>query len=670
MDNILITPEGIQKNLRNTKALDSICEYIWNGFDASATCVRVNFHINDLKIINMISISDNGTGIAFEELKSKFQPFNDSKKAENINRLNHSIPHGRHGIGRLTFFSFAQNAKWETVYSKGDQNYKYWIEMDRDSLNKYDANGGDIPSVTSDPLGTKVTFSYLNNISKDEIIGSVKEEFFWFLELNKHKGFEIWVDNEKIEYEDFVIKRTFLDMDEYKLSHSYNVEIVQWKISLGSEYSKFYYVGSDNEERYKEATKLNRKSDEFYHSIYIKSDYFNEFDFENTRVEGQVGWFPNRNDPEYKALIESLNKYLIKYRKEYLKEASDNYINALIQRKVYPQFNTSNFIDNYRKHELDNLVETLYMAQPKIFTNLNDDNKKITIHLLKLIMDNSNKPELFEVLKQVIELDEDELAELADVLKYTALSNITKVIKLLEDRHKVVQGLKELVFNKELFAKEVPHIQNVVENHYWLFGEQFNLITSAEPDFELALKGLILAETGKVEPVRLEHQDKNKEMDIYMIRQDRKGNVTENVVVELKRPTIPIGEDQLSQVKKYMRVIKSDDRFNASNVKWSYYLVGNRLNQNGYIEEELASHRNYGESHLVHCDGSGNSKIYVMTWSDIFDEFSKRHEHLMSKLELEQAAWLQKHDSANEVVEDISKNLATLNKPIIPQKAV
>ena len=50
------------------------------------------------------------------------------------------------------------------------------------------------------------------------------------------------------------------------------------------------------------------------------------------------------------------------------------------------------------------------------------------IHLLQLIMDNSNKPELFEVLQQVIDLDEDEIKELAEVLKYTTLNNITKVI--------------------------------------------------------------------------------------------------------------------------------------------------------------------------------------------------------------------------------------------------
>ena len=37
MKSVLITPEGIQKNVKNVKALDAICEYIWNGFDVEAT---------------------------------------------------------------------------------------------------------------------------------------------------------------------------------------------------------------------------------------------------------------------------------------------------------------------------------------------------------------------------------------------------------------------------------------------------------------------------------------------------------------------------------------------------------------------------------------------------------------------------------------------------------
>lgn len=668
MKDILITPEGIQKNLKTIKPLEAICEYIWNGFDANATVVKVKLTINQMTIVDEIKVTDNGTGISFEELGNKFQPFNDSQKSKNTSRSNYSLPHGRQGIGRLTFFSFAQRAKWETVYCKDGIRYSYFISMNKDSINQYDDNGGNLPVIAHEKTGTTVTFFQLIDLYKEDIIERIKGEFFWFLELNRNKAFEIWVDDEKITYEELIIRRTVLNLSEYKLKNDFDVTFIQWNISLGQEYSRFYFMGSDDKERYKEATKLNKQSDEFYHSIFIKSEYFNEFHFGNDQIEGQAGIFPNKYDLEYKTLINAICKKLIKYRKEYLKEASDKYIENLIKKNLYPEFDKSNFIDIYRKAELDHLVETLFTAQPKIFTSLNDDNKKITIHLLKVIMDNNNKSELFEVLKQVIELDEEELDELYGVLKYTTLSNITRTIKLLQDRLKVVQGLKEIVFDNKRYALEVEHVQEVLEKHYWLFGEQYTLITAAEPDFEAALRGLILAKTGDAEKVQIDHEDKNKEMDIYMIRQDRKGNITENVVVELKRPSVSLGEEQLAQVKKYMRVIKSDDRFNATNVKWTYYLVGNKYNKNGSIQDELESNMHWGEPHLVHSDRNGNNKIYALTWSDIFDEFSNRHEYLMSRLELEEKLWLEKHNSLDETIEDISENTATLEDAIIPKR--
>lgn len=667
MQQVSITTEGIQKNLKSFKPLDALCEYIWNGFDAQADIVRVNLHINEFGLINMISVIDNGTGIAYEELSSKFKPFNDSKKADNSKKNHHSLPHGRQGIGRLTFFAFAQRAKWNTVYEKDGNKYEYYIDMEKDSLNQYNDNGGEMPRVSEKETGTEVIFTQLQQFSKEEIVERIKADFFWFLELNRSRNFKIFIDDKLLSYEEFVEKRIDYKPDA-DLINKYDITIVQWNQSLGKEFSKFYFLNSENEEQYKEATKLNKKSDEFYHSIYIKSKYFDKFFFEKID-EGQISFFPNRNEEEFKLLMDNVYDFLYKFRREYLKEASDRFIDKLVDSHIYPEFNENNFIDTYRKKELDNLVGTLYAAQPKIFTNLSDDNKKITISLLKLIMDSEDKDNLFAVLKQVIDLDEDELTELARVLQYTSLSNVAKLVKMIEDRQKVIQGLKELVFDKELYAKEVPHIQNTVENHYWLFGEQYNLITAAEPDFTLALKGLILATTGKDEEIDVDHEDKNKEMDIFMIKQDRKGDVTENVVVELKRPTVALGEKELSQVKKYMQVIRSNDRFNMGNVKWTFYLVGNKFNRSHFLEGELENNKNHGEEHLVYWVDNGMTKIYVMKWSEIFDEFSKRHEYLLEKLKLEEALWLKQHDNADDVVNDITNNTAAMDKPLIPKRA-
>ena len=666
MKSVLITPAGIKKNLKNIKPLDAICEYIWNGFDANATMIEVKLIENDFGILNQIVISDNGTGINYEELKNKFQPFNDSKKSSSLQKSNHSLPHGQKGIGRLTFFSFSQSARWDTIYRENNKNYEYYIFMNKNSLNQYDDNNEKQPVIVDKKTGTSVTFDQVESLDKKDIIEKIKEEFFWFLELNKENNFTIKVNEEKIDYSDYIKQKKCIDITGFNCNEQYDIQFVQWNKKMGNEFSKIYYIGSDNIERFKETTKLNKKSDQFFHSIYIKSNYFNDFHFTNEIDDDQSNLFPSKSDDEYKNLMNAINKFLTSYRYDFLKKTSSAYIEKLVEEKLYPEFD-SNIIGNYQKKELDNLVKTLYSAQPKIFTGLSNDNKKITLQLLKLIMDNGDKPELFAVLKGIIDLEEEELAELSNILKYTSLNNITKTIKLLCDRQKVIQVLKEILFNKEFNSYEVKHVQEIVENHYWLFGEQYNLITAAEPDFESALKGLIKVQTGIDERVDINHPDKNKEMDIYMLRQDSHGNVTENVVVELKRPKIKLGEKEVSQVKRYMRVIKSEPRFNAGNIKWTFYLMGNEFDNSGYIEGELESHRNLGDQHLIHEQDNGMTKIYVLKWSELFDSYSKKHDFLMEKLKLQEKLWLEKHDSADNAIESIKDSSAKLQNALIPK---
>lgn len=672
MKKVSITTEGIQKNLKKFKPMDALCEYIWNGFDAEATTIRIDLKANLLGLIDMISIKDNGTGIVYEELNDRFSLFNDSEKFHSINNMpKHSIPHGKQGIGRLTFFAFAQEAIWNTVYKNKEdrQSYEYYIVIKKDSLNQFDDNNGEKPKLVEKETGTEVIFTGIQEFSKDEIIECIKINFSWFLELNKYKNYKIYIDGVELSYEDYIVERRgFTPNHDLELKYNYEISFVQWNKSLGKECSRFYFLDSLGTEKFKETTKFNRKSDEFYHSVFIKSEYFNNFFFDSVDEE-QISFFNNRSEEEYKRLIGSIYKFLTKFRKEYLKDSSDKFIDKMISSHIYPEFGTDDILGDYRKNQLNALISTLYIAQPKIFTSLTDDNKKITINLLNMIMDSECKDSLFAVLKQVVALDKNELDELANVLKFTSLSNVTKLVKLIEDRQRVIQNLKELVFDKELFAKEVPHIQSVVESHYWIFGEQYNLITAAEPDFTSALKRLLKVKNGKEENIYIDHEDKNKEMDIFMIRQDRKGKVTENVVVELKRPIVALGEKEVSQVKNYLRVIRSDDRFNMGNAKWIFYLVGNKFNTSGFIENELENNKSHGEDNLIYSIDRGMTKIYVLKWSEIFDEFSRRYEFLLDKLKLEEELWIKKHNSADEAVEELQSNSAVMPKPLIPKRA-
>ena len=121
-------------------------------------------------------------------------------------------------------------------------------------------------------------------------------------------------------------------------------------------------------------------------------------------------------------------------------------------------------------------------------------------------------------------------------------------------------------------------------------------------------------------------------MDIFAVRQMKNGDIKSSIIVELKHPKIVLGYKELEQVKRYKDVILKEDRFNAPNIEWKFYLVGNRYNNQ--IENEIKNLKYHGEKSLVYS--VDNFKIYVKTWSEIFTEFELNHDFLLDKLQIEQ----------------------------------
>ena len=124
-------------------------------------------------------------------------------------------------------------------------------------------------------------------------------------------------------------------------------------------------------------------------------------------------------------------------------------------------------------------------------------------------------------------------------------------------------------------------------------------------------------------------------MDIFAFRQLKDSRGIENIIVELKRPNIKLGEAELSQVKTYMRLIYKEPQFNSSLAKWTFILVGNGLDDSGTIETEYENCKPHGKKDLVLnvSKNSQNYEIYVKTWSSIFDDFEIRHDFLLKRLQ-------------------------------------
>jgi hypothetical protein len=661
MTKVEITVPGIKKALSGYNYLQALCEFIWNGFDARGNIVDIIFKANEIGYITELAVKDNGYGIQYDKLNTKFVPLFESDKIidPNAKTINSTV-HGKNGVGRLTFFHFANSATWDTVYQSNGKRYKYKINTDIEKLNAYATTKIE---ETNDPAGTTVFFNGIKVITAYHFQKDIKDylmrEFGWFLELNKEKSFALRINGKDLDYSSLIQGKP----EKFTLEHQptktvFDIKYLQWNEKINEEYSRYYFIDSNDNELFKETTTLNNKGDHFYHSVYIKSKLFDDFDRGLDSDEEQKMLFGHsKKDDEFKFIKIEVDKFLRRKRKPFLKVYTNKLISELESHGAFPKYNPSNAWDTTRKYELENIIKGLYQIEPMIFSNLNIEQEKTLIGLLDLVMDADEKDRLFVVLQEIVDLDVTDRTELAELLKTSRLSRIIATIRLIQDRYKAVLELKELVFNKVLGANERDHLQKMIEKHYWIFGEQYHIVAAAEQKFEEALRRYIYILRGEKKEVKIDHPDKLKEMDIFAVRQDLQNDIYKNIVVELKNPNIKLGKIELDQVDTYFEVILKQPEFNAINMYWEFYLVGNSLDSTDYIKRHYENAKVHGEKSLVFK--TEKYKVYVKTWSEILADFELRHKFLNDKLELERDKLLTTFSSADDIINSQKNSTAT-----------
>lgn len=667
MTKVEITVPGIKKALSSYNYLQALAEFIWNGFDAEASVVDISFEASEIGHITELAVKDNGYGIQYDKLITKFVPlFESDKVIDPTVRTINSAVHGKNGVGRLTFFHFANGATWDTVYQTDSKRYRYKISTDVERLNTYTTSE---LTETQERTGTTVHFEGVKIITSyhfdTEIHDYLMKEFAWFLELNKAKRFALRINGKDLDYSSLIRgnpERFALEYEPTKTS--FDVKYIQWNEKINEEYSRYYFIDSGDNELFKETTTLNMKGDHYYHSVYIKSKLFDDFDRGIEGVEEQKRLFGHsKKDDEYKFLMSEVDKFLRKKRKPFLRAYTGKLISDLESDGAFPKYNPSNAWDTTRKAELENIIRGLYQIEPRIFSNLNIEQEKTFVGLLDLVMDSDEKDRLFTILQEIVDLDITDRAELAELLQTSRLSRIIATIKLIEDRYRAIAELKELLFDKAMGANERDHIQKMIEKHYWIFGEQYHLVTAAEPKFEEALRRYVYLLRGEKKAVKIDHPDKQKEMDIFAVRQDFQNDIIKNIVVELKNPKVKLGKDELDQVHTYLAIILKQQEFNASNMYWEFYLVGNSLDSSDYIKLQYENAKNHGEKSLVFK--TDRYKVYVKTWSEILADFELRHKFLNDKLELERDKLLGNYSSADDIISKQENSTATQQSTVV-----
>ena len=634
-----ITTKGIQKALNKYTPERAISEYVWNGFDADASIVEIHFHENSLNAIDTISIIDNGIGIDYTKLNEKFKRVFESSKG-----LKSSDGHklkGKNGYGRFTFFKLATDAKWNTCFSVDSKQYEYSINIASESLRRYESSE---PVEVSKNTGTEVVLQNVN-IKKESknFINDVKKyliaDFSWFLALNPSK--HIFIDGDELSITGYIGEH---EQWEIAINEKvFQADYFRWNGKLNEEYSKFYYLSLSNNLVHEETTKLNKKGDNFWHTVIVKDSFYDDVILE-TFENGSL--FKDEIKLKiHKKLENELNNKLKEKRRPFLHAKAVQYIEKCQKDKTFPEFGNNQW-DNARKKSLEDLVTEFFEIEPQIFITLTKKQQKILLALLNLVMDKDAKDDLFKILDSIVELEDDDRKVFASILERTKLEHIINLTNLIKDRIDTLENLKQLVFNHELKATERLHLQKFIENHYWIFGEEYRLVCAEEVKFEEALRRYKYILHGVDEKEFIEHPDKYKEMDLFITGTEFRNDYPQNIVIEIKNPTTikKLTDTELSQIKRYITVIRSVDEFNSLSAEWTFILVGQ-----DYDDMVKMSIQNKRTGLAVEQD---NFKFYVKKWSDIIHDVEARLHYLEEKLKLQKQNLLE-NPSLNTIMDEI-----------------
>jgi hypothetical protein len=643
---VSVTNNGIESSGLIKDYMEAVAEYIWNGFDARATKISIDFETNTIGTLNEIRICDNGDGMDFSLLSETFGNFNDSIKKISYQKTS-SLIRGNKGKGRFSFVAFSGQAKWKTIYKKEENILSYDIIIRKNAKDIYETENNQISQTAE--TGTTVIFTELfevtgNSFQSDEFRMHLAQEFGWFLLLNKEKDFSITINGEELIYENLIAESevSLLPIKNADgIENHFKITFVRWNEKIGDKFY-FYYLNSKQKEIFKELTSFNNNAIGFNHSVYVESKYFDSFspsDLDQTKNLFEE----TRNTGVFKALTGHLHSMLKTKQRLFLYgEGAEKLIVSYEKTGVIPKFKNNKY-DQARKKDLTDVVKGLYCLEPKIFQGLNKEQQKTSIGLINLLLDTDERENIIEIIGQIINLSNEDRAELSLLLKKTTISKISRTINLIESRFKVIELLKHLVFELTKFTNERDHIQKAIEENYWLFGEQYHIV-SANEGFELLLnrylefiEGLEKQENKKNKK-QVNSDESNRRPDIFVCRKklildvaDNENLMEENLIVELKRPSVTIGKDQLRQIEDYLDIIRNEPNFNSQKRFWKFFIVGNKIDN--YVRDQYESEKTKGKKFLV--KGLLNFEIYAYTWDDIFILFDLKHKYLVENLDFD-----------------------------------
>lgn len=620
---------GVEKDhiesLTRANGITALSELIWNSLDADATDISIEYVSNSLGGFESIEVNDNGLGIEYTKAQEVFGRLGGSEKKNNSTSPGGRQYHGKEGKGRYKALALGDLVVFTSRYKNSSSFKEFTITFDRNNLSHSKFSSLNPLEDEDSKSGFNVLIQNVNSDIAQQAFDEknrkdLAQKFasYWI----NYSNFSININGKILEFASLIKNsdETEFLTEKDGITYRFKFKILEWNFDI----KKKTYLCNTKGIPFRELNLGIRSNIPI--SIFIQSIYIESLHREN-KIDLQ------ELDDVMTLAIEESKKFARAYTRKRLHYYSTEFISDLKQKGIYPyKEKPENLVEESKRQVFDIVALQVNEFLPD-FENQDVKSKKLTLSLIKEALENDSSS-LHKILAEVIDLPKEKRDELVEILEESSLSSVIDTMTEIKNRLKFINGLEELIYNKDLNKNvlERKHLHKILVNETWLFGDEFTYGVD-----DVTLKNVLkeyLKHLGRADFKEITEGQDNSDLqiipDVCLWRQFPQGvpGHKTNLIIELKKPTVDAGVEELMQIKLYASRICQDRRFPKEKTKWKFLLVTKDIKSD--IESELEqSDRKYG--HVISTD---LYDVYVLTWGHILNEAKTRYEFIKEKLNL------------------------------------
>lgn len=601
-----------------------VCELVWNAFDEDATTVTIEVEVNGLGGVDLIRVSDDGNGMTRERAEKAFATVGDSWKMMPGTKTEGGRPvHGKHGRGRYAAFSLGATVSWISTSKPVDSEDLATIHVkgNRSNLGLFDIDEVTPESSTSETRVVITTVTEEAGRTFDEATAIRQRLLTEFaLHLERHADFHIEFLGTTIEPSAVIVNRTTLALDlADDVTGEASLTVIEW--SLDNVERRLYLCMPNGTIVGEVQAGIQAAGAEF--TAYVSWDGF---------VHDQHLLMEDDTDTPAGKVVEAARAALKEYLATSIRKRETETVNRWKKEGVYPYKGDPTTAVEKATRDTFNFVAMA--AARTVDESKSQTSKALALSLLKETFENDPEA-LLPILKQFSKLTPARIDELREILEHTTLTQLISMGKEVGDRIEFISGLNAILFDRQTRKRllERKQLHRILAHETWIFGEEWSLTGDDErltevlkkylaklgEDVELAGSRPVLREDGSVAIP-----------DLVLGRQlETRENHFSHLVVELKRPSHKLQDEDVAQLRSYASAITNDERFGQPNSSWEFWLIGNETT-NAVDEQRNQESLPYGV-----VQHSKKYKLVVRTWAEVIGDAEHRLKFMQRSLQYE-----------------------------------